>query len=104
MSNKDDTFNLSGSMIKFISMLLGLAAAYFLTIQSLKVEVASKADYATVETIDKKLTNIEVILREGVLSKEQFYQFSKDMEKRLSRIEFLLEENTGDKFEKFKRP
>lgn len=104
MSDKENNLSISGSMIKFMTMLLGLAAAYFLTIQSLNIEVASKADQATVETLDKKLTNIEVILREGVVSKEQFYEFSKEMEKRLSRIEYLLEEKTGEYFEKQKRP
>ncbi len=104
MSNKDGNLNFSVSMLKFITMLLGLAAAYFLTIQSLKVEVASKADDATVESLDKKLTNIEVILKEGVLSKEQFYHFSKEIESRLARIEFLLEEKTGERFENIRRP
>ena len=67
-----------------------------MTIQSLKIEVAAKADDQTVANLDKKLTNIEVILKEGVLSKEQFYKFSKDVENRLSRIEFLLENKTGE--------
>ena len=67
-----------------------------MTIQSLKIEVAAKADDQTVANLDKKLTNSEVILKEGVLSKEQFYKFSKDVENRLSRIEFLLENKTGE--------
>ena len=104
MSDRDGNLNLSTSMLRFITMLLGLAAAYFLTIQSLKVEVASKADNVTVESLDKKLTNIEVILKEGVLSKEQFYHFSKEIESRLARIEFLLEEKTGERFENIRRP
>ena len=98
MAERDNSFKLSSAMLKFITMLLGLAAVYFLTIQSLKIEVASKADDQTVGILDKKLTNIEVILKEGVVSKEQFYQFSKEMENRLSRIEYLLEEKTGERF------
>lgn len=82
--------------MKVVTIILTLSAAYFLTIQSLRIEVAAKADDQTVENLDKKLTNIEVILRETVVSKEQFYEFSRDIESRLSRIEFLLENKTGD--------
>lgn len=84
-------------MLRIIGVILSLAAVYFLTIQSLKVEMAAKAESVAVETLDKKLANIEVMLKEGVVSKEQFYQFSKDTESRLSRIEFYLKEKLGDK-------
>ncbi|MFQ5452901.1 MAG: hypothetical protein ACE5D6_01785 [Candidatus Zixiibacteriota bacterium] len=84
-------FRFSGTMLRIITIILGIAAAYFLTIQSIKIELASKAEGVTVEIIDKKLTNIEVILKEGVVSREQFYLFSKDIEARLTRIEFLLD-------------
>jgi len=94
------TLNFNNQILKIITLILTLAAAYFLTIQSLKVELAGKADYRSVEIIDKKLTNIEAILKEGVLDKEQFYQFSKQLERRLSRIEFLLENQTGEDLEK----
>ena len=83
-------------MLKFIMIILGVATSYFLSIQSIKVELAAKAEMKTVEQLDKKLTNIEYILNRGVLSKEQFYQFSQGIEHRLSRIEFLLEKNKGD--------
>ena len=85
---------------KLITIIFGVAAAYFLTIQSLKVELAAKAETESVETLNRKLTNIEVILTEGVVGKEQFYKFSKDIEKRLIRIETLLEDNKGESFDK----
>lgn len=96
-SSSNGTLRISWVMLKIIGVILSLAAAYFLTIQSLKVEMAAKAESVAVETLDKKLANIEVMLREGVVSKEQFFQFSKDTEKRLSRIEFYLKERLGDK-------
>ena len=81
--------------IKIVGLLLSITATYFLTIQSIKVEMASKAEYATVEELNRKLSNIEVMLRQGVLDKETFYQFSAEIDKRLTTIETLLAEQKG---------
>ncbi len=86
----------SGQVINLITIVLGLAAAYFLTIQSLKVELEAKAEAAVVETLDKKLAAFEVILREGVVSKEEFFRFSKDVETRLGRIEYYVKDNSRE--------
>ena len=96
-TNGNGSLRLSGTMLRIIGLILSLAAAYFLTIQSLKVEMAAKAESVAVETLDKKLANIEVMLKESVVNKEQFYEFSKDVEGRLSRIEFYLKERLGEK-------
>lgn len=81
-------FSLSNSFINFMTVVLGIVAAYFLTIQSLKVELAAKAEAAVVAAMDKKLAGFEVILKEGVVGREQFYEFSKEVEARLARIEY----------------
>lgn len=88
---------LSVQGIKLMSVVLGIAAAYFLTIQSLKIELSAKAEGDMVETLDKKLANLEVILKETVLTKEQFYTFSHEMEARLARIEYFLIDRSGEK-------
>jgi len=87
---------LSGQLINLMTIVIGLVAAYFLTIQSLKVELAAKAEGVVVEALDKKLANFEVMLKEGVVSKEQFYQFSKNVEARLTRIEYYLKQQAGE--------
>ncbi|MEW6050836.1 MAG: hypothetical protein AB1644_07225 [Candidatus Zixiibacteriota bacterium] len=86
---------LSGQLLNLLMVALSIAAAYFMTIQSLKIELAAKAESAVVETLDKKLGNIEVILREGVVSKEQFYRFSQEVDRRLAQIEFHLSNQAG---------
>jgi len=91
---------LGSQFVKLIVTVFGVAATYFLTIQSLRLELAAKAETTVVTTLDKKLGNIEVILTEGVVSKEEFYQFSKDLENRLTRIEYLLLDKRGTKIEK----
>ncbi len=80
--------NLSNSFLNLMTIVLGIVAAYFLTIQSLKVELAAKAEAAVVAALDRKLAGFEVILREGVVGREQFYEFSKEVEARLARIEY----------------
>jgi hypothetical protein len=83
-----------------VMIVLGLVAAYFLTLQSLKLELAAKAESSVVETLDRKLTGFEVLLREGVVNKGEFHQMTGQIEQRLSRIELYLriqEGNAGGK-------
>jgi len=74
-------------LVHLIALVVGVAAAYFMTIQSLKVELADKAENAVVEALDKKLSGFEVFLKEGVVTRKQFYEFSQQTEARLIRIE-----------------
>ncbi len=93
----DSGFRLTTPLVNLLTIIVGMITAYFLTIQSLKVELAAKAEDRVVETLDKKLANIEVILREGVVSREQFYRFSKEVETRLTRIESYVSNKSGEK-------
>lgn len=98
--NRESGLKITGTLLRLVAMIFGIAAAYFLTIQSLRIELAAKAESSLVEQLDKKLNNIEVILKETVLSKEQFYHFSTGLETRLARIEYHLIEITGEKIDK----
>ena len=95
-TSSDNGIKFTGTFFRIVATVFGIAAAYFLTIQSLRIELAAKAESAVVEKLDKKLNNIEVILKESMLSKEQFYKFSNDMETRLTRIEYHLGQITGE--------
>ena len=86
---------INGAVLKFVGFLLSITAAYFLTIQSLKVELAGKADSDSVAELNSKLTNIEAILREGVIDKEAFFTLASTVDKRLTKIELLLENQSG---------
>ena len=86
-----------GFLINLVSLALGLAAAYFMTIQSLRLDLAAKAENEVVTTLDKKLTNLEVILKEAVVSKEEFFELSREIEIRLTRIESYLADKAGEK-------
>lgn len=91
-----DGMRVGGQLLNLLIFALGIAAAYFMTIQSLKIELAAKAESAVVQTLDKKLGNFEVFLKEGVISKEEFYQFSRGVDKRLARIEYHLIDKMGE--------
>ncbi len=95
--SRRDRISLTGPVVNLITVIVGVVAAYFLTIQSLKVELAAKAEGALVETLDKKMSTLEVILTEGVVGRDQFYRFSKDIEARLTRIELYLAHQSGEK-------
>lgn len=86
---------LSGQILNLLMVALSIAAAYFMTIQSLKIELAAKAENSVVVALDKKLANIEVILREGVVSREEFYRFSQQIDNRLARIEYHVSNQGG---------
>ena len=95
-TKRDPGLRLSNSLINILSVALGLAAAYFMTIQSLKIELAAKAESKVVATLDKKLANFEVIVKQGVVSKEEFFRFSREVERRLERIEYYLIDKPGE--------
>jgi len=94
--HSEQEIRLSGQLLNILTIVLGIAAAYFLTIQSIKIELEAKAESAVVEALDKKLVGFEVILKEKVVSREQFFRFSKEIEARLTRIEYYLKEQAGE--------
>jgi hypothetical protein len=89
-------FRISGPIWNVITIVLGMVAAYFMTIQQLKVDMAAKAESTVVGSLDKKITSMEVYLKEAVVNKQQFYEHTQKMESRLERIEHYLIDQTGD--------
>ncbi len=90
--NRSSFFRLNKTVINFVVVLFGMAAAYFTTIGSIKIQLAEKAESALVKTIDMKLAELETVIVENRISKDQFFQFQTSIESRLSRIEFYLAE------------
>jgi len=89
-------FNLLGPVINIVTIIMGVVTAYFVTIQSLKIDLAAKAERAVVETLDKRLTAFEVSLTEGAVTRDQFCEFARDTEARLARIELYLAQQSED--------
>ena len=99
MSSADERgggIRINGPLLNLLTIVVGVIAAYFLTIQSLRVELAEKAEGRVVSTLDRRLNTIEVMLREGVVSRDQFHEFSRNIEARLTRIEMYLTDRSGE--------
>ena len=89
-------FRISGPVWNVVTIVLGMVAAYFMTIQQLRVDLAAKAEATVVGTLDKKISGLEVYLKEAVVNKQQFYEHTQKMEMRLDRIERFLIDQTGE--------
>jgi len=89
-------FRISGPVWNVVTIVLGMVAAYFMTIQQLRVDLAAKAEATVVGTLDKKISGLEVYLKEAVVNKQQFYEHTQKMETRLDRIERFLIDQTGE--------
>ena len=81
-------------LFSFVMTAFGILAAYYTTVSGLRLELAGKADAATVAAMDKKITMVEVQLSERFMTKEDFYRMRDEMLARLGKIETKLEQNS----------
>jgi hypothetical protein len=79
-------------LVAFFVTAFGIITAYYATIAGIKVDLSQKAETVVVNQLDKRLSNIELMLNKNFLTKEEFYQFSQDLHDRLSRMEYQMSE------------
>ena len=79
-------------LVAFFVTAFGIVTAYYTTIAGIKLDLSQKAETSVVNQLDKRLSNIEVMLNRNFLTKDEFYQFSQDLQTRLTRMEFQLSE------------
>ena len=79
-------------LVAFFVTAFGIVTAYYTTIAGIKLDLSQKAETGVVNQLDKRLSNIEVMLNRNFLTKDEFYQFSQDLQSRLARMEFQLSE------------
>ncbi|MFH1335897.1 MAG: hypothetical protein ABII96_05215 [Candidatus Zixiibacteriota bacterium] len=77
-------------LVAFFVTAFGIITAYYATIAGIKVDLSQKAETVVVNQLDKRLSNIELMLNKNFLTKEEFYQFSQDLHDRLSRMEYRM--------------
>jgi hypothetical protein len=80
--------NLFQFLFAFFVTAFGIITAYHTAIFGIKLDLAKKAESEIVNQLDKKLSKIEILLNEKLLTKDEFYQFKEQMDKRLNRIEY----------------
>jgi hypothetical protein len=74
-----------------ILMVTGALAAYYTTVNGIRLTVNEKADRATVEQIDRRLVTIETLLRTDIAHQDDVIEMRAAIDNRLTRIETLLE-------------
>lgn len=74
-----------------ILMVTGALAAYYTTVNGIRLTVNEKADRATVEQIDRRLVTIETLLRTDIAHQADVIEMRAAIDNRLTRIETLLE-------------
>jgi hypothetical protein len=77
-------------LVAFFVTAFGIITAYYTTIAGIKLDLSKKAESEIVNQLDKRLSNIEILLSKNFLTKEEFYYFSEDLQKRLTKIEYQL--------------
>lgn len=94
MSNDNSNHKMRNYLLNFLLTFLmaagGVLAAYYTTIAGIKLDLAKKAESDVVVGLDKKLSNIEVMLNDKFMTKEEFQRFKEEMKDRLSKIEYQL--------------
>jgi len=86
-NSRSPSIHLTQFFVALILTACGVVAGYVTTIYGLKLDLARKADSSVVSAIDRKLTRIEVILEETVLTKDEFHRFGDEFRDRLDRLE-----------------
>ena len=79
-------------LVAFFVTALGIITAYYTTIGGIKLDLSKKAEAVVVNQLDKRLSNIELMLKQNFLTKEEFHRFSQDLQNRLSGIKYQLSE------------
>jgi hypothetical protein len=82
-------------VVAFFFTALGIIAAYYTTIAGIRLDLSKKAESEMVNQLDKRLSNIEILLNRNFLTKDEFHGFSEDLQRRLTRIEYQLSAVSG---------
>jgi short-subunit dehydrogenase involved in D-alanine esterification of teichoic acids len=77
-------------LVAFFFTAFGIVTAYYTTIAGIKLDLSKKAESEMVNQLDKRLSNIEILLNKNFLTKDEFHQFSEDLQERLTKIEYQL--------------
>ncbi len=74
-----------------VVILAAAFTAYYTTIFGIRLTLNEKADRTAVAAIDRRLIGIETVLRTDVARRDDFAEMRDEMQRRLTRIETLLE-------------
>ncbi|MBD3233142.1 MAG: hypothetical protein GF315_05405 [candidate division Zixibacteria bacterium] len=77
-----------------ITIILSVAAAlavYYSTVSSLQLSLSGKVDAKQYHELERRITSVENATDRNFISREDFFDFKEDIQYRLFKIEFKLE-------------
>lgn len=80
-------------LITFFVTVFGVLTAYYTTIAGIKLDLAHKAEVQIVNELDKRLSNLELLLKENFMTKKEFFELKDQINQRLLKIEMKIERN-----------
>ncbi|MCJ7496932.1 MAG: hypothetical protein MUO78_02185 [candidate division Zixibacteria bacterium] len=80
-------------LITFFVTVFGVLTAYYTTIAGIKLDLAHKAEVQIVNELDKRLSNLELLLKENIMTKKEFFELKDQINQRLLKIEMKIERN-----------
>jgi short-subunit dehydrogenase involved in D-alanine esterification of teichoic acids len=78
-------------LITFFITAFGILTAYYTTIAGIRLDLARKAESQFVNELDKRLSNLELLLNQNFMSKKEFFEMKEQINQRLLKIEIKLE-------------
>ena len=96
MNNNNKNFSkvqLFQFLITFFVTVFGVLTAYYTTIAGIKLDLAHKAEVQIVNELDKRLSNLELLLKENFMTKREFFELKDQINQRLLKIEMKIERN-----------
>jgi hypothetical protein len=78
-------------LITFFVTVFGVLTAYYTTIAGIELDLAHKAEVQIVNELDKRLSNLELLLKENFMTKKEFFELKDQINQRLLKIEMRLE-------------
>ena len=74
-------------LLALVLTLCGVLAGYFATIYEIKMNLAHKAENEALVSLEKRVLSLEIYLKERMITRDDFYLFRENLEKRFGEIE-----------------
>jgi hypothetical protein len=74
-------------LLALVLTLCGVLAGYFATIYEIKMSLAHKAENEALVNLEKRVLSLEIYLKERMITRDDFYLFRENLEKRFGDIE-----------------
>ncbi len=75
-------------LLALVLALCGAMAGYFATIYEIKMNLAHKAENQALINLERRVFSLEIYLKERMVTRDDFYFFKENLEKRLNEPEY----------------